>query len=153
MGSYFRGMSKQEWINSLPRLNTSLDSDIRSILKFSYDALDDEDKYLFIHIACFFSSEKIHKVEEHLAKKFLEVRQRLNVLAEKSLISIESGYIKMHSLLQKLGREIVCKQSTHEPGQRQFLHDDREICEVLTGDATVSVFHCVTPCKFSLPIN
>ncbi|KAH0857950.1 hypothetical protein HID58_086211 [Brassica napus] len=61
MGSYFRGMLKQEWINSLPRLNTSLDSDIRSILKFSYDALDDEDKYLFIHIACFFSSEKIHK--------------------------------------------------------------------------------------------
>ncbi|KAG2276810.1 hypothetical protein Bca52824_059365 [Brassica carinata] len=138
MGSYFRGMLKQEWINSLPRLNTSLDSDIRSILKFSYDALDDEDKYLFIHIACFFSSEKIHKVEEHLAKKFLEVRQRLNVLAEKSLISIESGYIKMHSLLQKLGLEIVCKQSTHEPGQRQFLHDDREICEVLTGDATGS---------------
>ncbi|XP_009113973.2 disease resistance protein TAO1 isoform X1 [Brassica rapa] len=135
MGSYFRGMSKQEWINSLPRLKTSLDSDIQSILKFSYDALDDEDKYLFLHIACFFNSQKIHKVEEHLAKKFLEVRQRLNVLAEKSLISIESGYIKMHSLLEKLGRVIVCKQSIHEPGQRQFLFDDIEICEVLTGDA------------------
>ncbi|KAH0861092.1 hypothetical protein HID58_089353 [Brassica napus] len=60
MGSYFRGMSKQEWTRSLPRLKASLGADIRSVLKFSYDALDDEDKDLFLHIACFFSLEKIH---------------------------------------------------------------------------------------------
>ncbi|CAN7035807.1 unnamed protein product [Brassica oleracea var. botrytis] len=138
MGSYFRGMSKQEWTRSLPRLEASLGADIQSVLKFSYDALDDEDKDLFLHIACFFSLEKIHKVEEHLTKKFLEVRQRLNVLAEKSLVSIDSGYITMHSLLEKLGREIVCRQSIHEPGHRQFLYNKREICEVLIGDETGS---------------
>ncbi|KAF2577328.1 hypothetical protein F2Q68_00000365 [Brassica cretica] len=140
MGSYFRGMPKQEWTNSLPRLKTSLDSDIQSILKFSYDALDDDEKLLFLHIACFFSSEDIHRVEEHLENKFLDVRQRLNVMVEKSLISIDNkwGYIEMHSLLEKLGREIVCKQSIYEPGQRQFLYDEREICELLTGDATGS---------------
>ncbi|CAN6805762.1 unnamed protein product [Brassica oleracea] len=111
MGSYFRGMPKQEWTNSLPRLKTSLDSDIQSILKFSYDALDDDEKLLFLHIACFFSSEDIHRVEEHLENKFLDVRQRLNVLVEKSLISIDNkwGYIEMHSLLEKLGREIGSK--------------------------------------------
>jgi hypothetical protein len=54
MGSYFRGMSREEWKKSLPRLESSLDADIQSILKFSYDALDDEDKNLFLHIACFF---------------------------------------------------------------------------------------------------
>ncbi|KAF2581665.1 hypothetical protein F2Q68_00000359 [Brassica cretica] len=91
MGSYFQGMSKQEWINSLPRLRTSIDADIRSILKFNYDALDDEDNYLFLHIACFFSSKEIYKVEEHLAKNFLEVRQRLNILAEKSLSYLSIG--------------------------------------------------------------
>ncbi|KAF2611485.1 hypothetical protein F2Q70_00007297 [Brassica cretica] len=139
MGSYFRGMSKQEWKNSLPRLKTSLNADIRSIFKFSYDALDDEDKHLFLHIACFFGSEYIHKVEAHLSKRFLDVRQRLNVLDEKSLISINDwGYINIHSLLEKLGREIVCKESIHEPGQRQFLYDEGEIFEILTGDATGS---------------
>ncbi|CAF1787149.1 unnamed protein product [Brassica napus] len=101
----------QEWTRSLPRLKASLGADIRS---------------------------KIRKVEEHLTKKFLEVRQRLNVLAEKSLVSIDSGYITMHSLLQKLGREIVCRQSIHEPGHRQFLYNKREICEVLIGDETGS---------------
>ncbi|KAF2577331.1 hypothetical protein F2Q68_00000366 [Brassica cretica] len=148
MGSYFRGMSKQEWINALPRLRTSLDADIRSILKFSYDALDDEDKDLFLHIACFFDSGYIRKVEEHLAKKFLEVRQRLNVLAEKSLISIDSGVITMHSLLQKLGRDIVFKQSIHEPGQRQFLNDEREIYEVLTGYSTGSKSVIGIKCRY-----
>ncbi|VVB14047.1 unnamed protein product [Arabis nemorensis] len=139
MGSYFRGMSKQEWRKSLPRLRTSLNANIQSILKFSYDALDDEDKDLFLHIACFFNRGEIKRVEGYLANKFLEVRQRLNVLADKSLISINSGsYIEMHSLLEKLGREIVRKQSIHEPGQRQFLVDRREIREVLTGDAAGS---------------
>ncbi|XP_010419682.1 PREDICTED: disease resistance protein TAO1-like isoform X1 [Camelina sativa] len=145
MGSYFKGMSKEEWKKSLPRLETSLDADIQSILKFSYDALDDEDKDLFLHIACFFNFEEIKIVEECLAKKFVEVRQRLDVLAEKSLISINhGGCIKMHSLLEKLGREMVRKQSI----QGQFLHDRREICEVLTGDAEVSsdiIFLCTGP--------
>ena len=32
MGSYFRGMSKQEWTRSLPRLEASLGADIQSVL-------------------------------------------------------------------------------------------------------------------------
>ncbi|KAG7533024.1 Toll/interleukin-1 receptor homology (TIR) domain, partial [Arabidopsis thaliana x Arabidopsis arenosa] len=138
IGSYFRGMSKLEWTKALPRLRSSLDADILSILKFSYDALDDEDKYLFLHIACFFNCERIEKVEEYLAETFLDVSHRLNVLAEKSLISLNMGYITMHNLLAQLGRDIVSKQSHREPGQRLFLVDAREICEVLNLDANDS---------------
>ncbi|EFH39376.1 predicted protein [Arabidopsis lyrata subsp. lyrata] len=138
LGSYFRGMSKLEWTKALPRLRSSLDADILSILKFSYDALDDEDKYLFLHIACFFNREWIVKVEEYLAETFLDVSHRLNGLAEKSLISLNGGYINMHDLLVKLGIDIVRKQSLREPGQRLFLVDAREICEVLNLDANGS---------------
>ncbi|KAG7575895.1 NB-ARC [Arabidopsis thaliana x Arabidopsis arenosa] len=135
MGSYFRRMSKQEWTNALPKLRTSIDTEIESILKFSYDVLDDGDKDLFLHIACIFNYVSIENLEAHLAKKFLDVRQGLNVLAEKSLISIHAGVIIMHNLLAQLGRDIVRKQSVREPGQRQFLVDSREICELLTDDA------------------
>ncbi|CAN6812390.1 unnamed protein product, partial [Brassica oleracea] len=131
MGSYFKGMSKEEWTKALPRLKTSLDRDIESIFKFSYDALCYEDKNLFLHIACFFNNEWVEKVEEHLAESFFDVRQGLHVLAEKSLISVSSGYIRMHNLLAHLGREIVRKQSIHDPGQRQFLVDTRDIFKVL----------------------
>lgn len=146
MGSYFRGMSKEEWKSALPRLRTSLDGEIESILNFSYDALSDKDKDLFLHIACFFNHKEMEKVEEHLAKKFLDVKQGLHVLADKSLISINSTYMEMHNLLAQLGREIVCRQSINEPGQRQFLINSREICEVLTDDATVSL-------NISLPLH
>ncbi|CDY21141.1 BnaA01g33720D [Brassica napus] len=43
----------------------------------------------------------------------------------------------MHDLLVQLGRDIVRKQSS-EPGQRRFLVDERETCEVLADDAAGS---------------
>ncbi|KAF2580251.1 hypothetical protein F2Q68_00006065 [Brassica cretica] len=136
MGSYFRGMSEQEWIKALPKLRTHLDRDreISSILKFSYDALHDEDKSLFLHIACFFNDEPVDIVEGCLAKCFLDVTQGIRVLVEKSLISIEEERIKMSKLLVQLGRQIVQNESVSEPGKRQFLNDASDIGEVLSDD-------------------
>ncbi|CAA7031060.1 unnamed protein product [Microthlaspi erraticum] len=135
MGSYFKGMSKHEWKRALPRLRASLDGETESILKFSYDALCEEDKALFLYIACFFNDEPIEKLDEHLAHKFLDVKEGLHALAEKSLISIRSAkYVDMHTLLARLGREIVRKQSIKEPGHRQFLVDARDISQVLRND-------------------
>ncbi|CAG7865212.1 unnamed protein product [Brassica rapa] len=139
MGSCLRGLSKEEWKNKLPSLRNNLHGDIESALKFSYDALRREDKNLFLHIACFFNHEKIEIVEHILARAFLNVRQGIHVLTEKSLISTNSEYVVMHDLLAQLGREIVRNVSTsehltREPGQRQFLVDARDICEVLSDD-------------------
>ncbi|KAG2306455.1 hypothetical protein Bca4012_084527 [Brassica carinata] len=137
MGSYFRGMSKPEWESELPKLRMCLDGEIESILMFGYIALSHENKDLFLHIACFFNFERIEKVVEHLSNGFSDVRQRLNVLAEKSLISLEIGWVRMHDLLVQLGRDIVRKQFI-EPGQCQFLVDERETFEVLADDAAGS---------------
>ncbi|ESQ50955.1 hypothetical protein EUTSA_v10022545mg [Eutrema salsugineum] len=136
--SYFKEMPEHEWSVELQRLRSRLDGKIESILKFSYDALCDEDKDLFLHIACFFNYQEVEKVVEHLAKSFfhVSVRQRLHILAEKSLIYIDEGMIEMHSLLAQLGKEIVCKQCVRDPGRRRFLVDAQDICEVLTDYTT-----------------
>ncbi|XP_018449003.1 probable disease resistance protein RPP1 [Raphanus sativus] len=136
MGSYFRGMSEQDWIEALPRLRTHLDRDreISSILKFSYDALHDEDKSLFLHIACFFNNEPVDIVDGCLAKCFLDVMQGIRVLVEKSLISIEEERIEMSKLLVQLGRQIVQNEFVSEPGKRRFLNDASDIGEVLNDD-------------------
>jgi len=111
MGSYFRGMSEQDWTKALPKLRTHLDRDgeIASVLKFSFYSLCDEYKRLFLHVACFFNCEKADIVEGCLAKCFLDVRNGLRVLAEKSLIStnMDWGTIEMAKLLVELGRKIV----------------------------------------------
>ncbi|CAN6824976.1 unnamed protein product [Brassica oleracea] len=140
MGSNFQGMSEQDWTEALPRLRFHLDRDgeIASILKFSYDSLNDEDKILFLYIACFFSGERFNMVERCLEKCFKDVRQGLRVLYEKSLISADSIWIKMPKLLVRLGRQIVRKESVSEPGKRQFLNDANDIGEVLSDDKAAS---------------
>ncbi|CAN6866417.1 unnamed protein product [Brassica oleracea] len=138
MGSYFRGMSRQKWEKSLLRLTKHLDGSIARILKFSYDALDMEDKVLFLYIACFFNYESIAKLEKYLANEFSDLRSGLDILAEKSLISMNnSGYLEIQKLLEQLGRDIVHQEYIREPGRPQFLVDTRNIREVLTNN-TVS---------------
>lgn len=59
---------------------------------------------------------------------------------ERALVYISSDKrVMMHHLLRKMGREIVRRQSVHEPGKRQFLIDAQEIYDVLA-DETVSPF-------------
>ena len=146
LGSALRGMSKPEWERTLPRLKYCLDGEIKSIIKFSFDALCDEDKDLFLYIACFFNGIKLHKVDGVLAKKFLDVRQSLHVLVEKSLISInQSGLIETHTVLKQFGRETSRKQFVHGFAKPQFLVDARDICEVLNDDTIVSFAICIPP--------
>ena len=151
MGSYLRGMSRDYWIDALPRLRSSLDREIESTLRFSYDSLTEKDKALFLHIACFFSSfySTVESVKSCLETSGLEVNHGLQVLADKSLIFIDRGWVKMHSLLQQMGREIVKKQSLEEPGKRQFLMDIEEIFEVLEKN-TVSLFYI---CSISISLG
>jgi len=138
LGSALRGKSKREWERTLPRLKTSLDGKIGSIIQFSYDVLCDEDKYLFLYIACLFNGESTTKVKELLGK-FLDVKQGLHLLAQKSLISFDGERIHMHTLLEQFGRETSRKQFVHHGfTKRQLLVGARGICEVLDDDTTDS---------------
>ncbi|VYS59340.1 unnamed protein product [Arabidopsis thaliana] len=138
LGSALRGMSKPEWERTLPRLKTSLDGKIGSIIQFSYDALCEEDKYLFLYIACLFNGKSTTKVKGLLGK-FLDVIQGLHVLAQKSLISFYGETIRMHTLLVQFGRETSCKQFVHHGYRKhQLLVGERDICEVLDDDTTDS---------------
>ncbi|KAG2272874.1 hypothetical protein Bca52824_067429 [Brassica carinata] len=135
-GAYLRGMSRDHWINALPRLRTSLDGEIGKVLRVSYEALCEEDQGLFLHIACFFKGERINDVVDCLAESRLNVNHGLQVLFDKCFISKdESGRLVVHNLLEKLAKEIVRKQSVSDPGKRQFLVDAHDICDVLEENA------------------
>ena len=102
----------------------------------------DKDKALFLHIACFFVGFGEDFIKRCLEKSGLDVNHGLQVLANKTLISIENRYVKMHCLLQQMGREIVKKESSEEPGDRQFLMDTMEISDVLEEDTEFFFYIC-----------
>ncbi|XP_013620207.1 protein SUPPRESSOR OF npr1-1, CONSTITUTIVE 1 isoform X2 [Brassica napus] len=130
LGSSLKGMTKEEWVDMLPRLRNSLDGKIEKTLRVSYDGLDSKDQELFLYIACLFSGHEVNHIKYLLGDS---VRIGLRVLADKSLIHITpSDKIEMHSLLQKLGTEIDRAESINNPGKRRFLREAEDICDVLT---------------------
>ena len=148
MGSYLRGIPKNEWIDALRSLRSSLHGEIGSNLKLSYDVLSDEEKALFLHIACFFVGFKVDRVKRILEKSDLNVNHGLQTLADRSLISTDDGFVRMHNLLQQMGKEIVYGQSA-EPGKRQFLTKSTEISDFFY-ENNVSFFFYIIQYSVSL---
>lgn len=142
LGSSLRGKKKSGWTHELPSLKASLHGDIEKILRVGYDSLGNDDKYktIFLHIACLFDGEEEDRVIQLLDNRNCDIKYGLGVLVERALVYISSDKrVMMHHLLRKMGREIVRRQSVHEPGKRQFLIDAQEIYDVLA-DETVSPF-------------
>lgn len=94
---------------------------------------------MFRHIACFLNNETYENVMRLLEESELDVGVALKILYDKSLIQIsEERVIRMHDLLQQLGRKIVLRSFIHQPAKRQFLMDTSQGCDILI-DQTVSV--------------
>ncbi|ESQ38594.1 hypothetical protein EUTSA_v10028428mg [Eutrema salsugineum] len=133
LGSSLRGRKKEDWVDMLPELRTCLNGEIEKALRFSYDALKETHKKIFLHIACLFNGAKVDNLKWLLADSDFDVDIGLKSLVDKSLICITHLWktVEMHSLLQEMGRGIVSAQSFDEPGKRQFLVDSKKICDVL----------------------
>ncbi|CAG7861946.1 unnamed protein product [Brassica rapa] len=131
LGSNLRGRDKEDWLDMLPRLQNGLDEKIDRTLRVSYDGLcNKKDKAIFRHISCLFNGQKVKDIKLLLGDSDLDVNIGLKNLVDKSLVHVRSDIVKMHSLVQVMGKEIVRRQSD-KPGEREFLIDLKDICHVL----------------------
>ncbi|GAY56979.1 hypothetical protein CUMW_175890 [Citrus unshiu] len=132
LGCFLYEREKEVWESAINKLQRILHPSILEVLKISYDSLDDKEKNIFLDVACFFKGEDVNLVMKfHNASGFYP-EIGISVLVDKSLIAIDSyNKIRMHDLLQELGREIV-RQESINPGNRSRLWHHEDIYEVLT---------------------
>ncbi|KAF8043059.1 hypothetical protein BT93_A1413 [Corymbia citriodora subsp. variegata] len=132
LGSFLRGRSLREWKSTLDKLNRVFDGKIFSVLSICFDGLDYYEQDIFLDIACFFKGESESHVRKILESCDLNPDVGIDVLINKSLITIEHGKIEMHDMIQEMGREIVRKESRKEPGERSRLWSYKDVPSVRT---------------------
>ncbi|XP_057834012.2 disease resistance protein RPV1 isoform X2 [Cryptomeria japonica] len=108
MGGLVFGRSKDFWKSQLDKISRMLPEDIRGRLKVSYDALDEEDKDMFMDVACFFIGEKISLAIEVWDGSGWSGLHGWETLVNKCLVNVdESDCITMHDHLRDLGRDLA----------------------------------------------
>lgn len=101
----------------------NIDNQIFKCLKVSYDGLDEREKDIFLDVACFFKGKRRDFVEEILDGCGFYARRRIELLIQKSLITLSyDNKLQMHDLLQEMGRKIVREKPTQQ--DRLWCHKD-----------------------------
>ncbi|KAL2334347.1 hypothetical protein Fmac_015560 [Flemingia macrophylla] len=105
---------------------------MKAILKVSFDALNDEVKSVFLDIACCFKGYEMTYVEHVLGAHYgYNIKPRLEVLVEKSLLKYGDARYTMHDLIEEMGKNIVNQEFPDEPAERSRLWSEKDIIEIL----------------------
>jgi len=132
MGKSLVGRNVSQWKSALVRLSEIKSKDIMDVLRTSYDDLEKKDKEIFLDIACFFGQDSEDYVKEILDFRGFYPEIGLQILVEKSLITISHGVIHMHSLLRDLGKCIVREKSPKKPRKWSRLWDCENLYKVMS---------------------
>ncbi|KAM5554804.1 TMV resistance protein N-like [Rosa sericea] len=144
LGALLDNRTVREWEYELERIKevpvTSLDDNFRRVLRASYDGLDESQQKIFLDIACFFKGNyKGFVTKFHESCRFFP-ETGLKVLEERSLVTVSHyGRLEMHDLIQEVGRDVVHRESTKDPGRRSRLWGSEDVLQVLAQNTATKV--------------
>ncbi|KAM1457662.1 hypothetical protein ACFX13_035676 [Malus domestica] len=133
LGSLLYKRGRDEWKSALDKLKQAPFRTTFEALKISYDTLDEFEKRIFLDIACSHDFCGKERIIERLENSSFAggARMVVDVLIEKSLISISDSYVHVHDLIQEMAWEIVRRESYDEPGGHSRLWLPKDILHVL----------------------
>ncbi|KAI9095315.1 hypothetical protein K1719_026349 [Acacia pycnantha] len=114
-GSFLCGRSKSEWEDALKKVPPN---GILEILKVSFDGLEYNEKTIFLDLACFWNGLPKKNVMQVLENSGLYPEIGVKVLIEKSLVTENEGRLRVHDMLQEMGKKIVFSESPDDAGKR-----------------------------------
>ncbi|XP_056173553.1 disease resistance protein RPV1-like isoform X2 [Syzygium oleosum] len=132
IGSLLSGKSVEEWNATLKELEESPQEDVGKKLMVSIEALNENQRKIFLDVACFFIGyDKRIVIHMWESCKFLP-HQSLGILQQRSLIKIREGNrLWMHDWLRDIGRYYIQHGSSNKPEKRQWLWNHAQALEVL----------------------
>ncbi|KAK2980878.1 hypothetical protein RJ640_006250 [Escallonia rubra] len=124
LGSSLSKKSIDVWESALEKLEAIPEGQSLKKLKLSYDSLqDDNDRNLFLDIACFFVGKDKDWTSTILAGCGFYTKIGIHNLIDRFLLSVGTydNKLYMHHFIQDMGREIVRQESIEEPERRSRL--------------------------------
>ncbi|MED6124984.1 hypothetical protein PIB30_064064 [Stylosanthes scabra] len=133
LGSDMCGRSICQWESALDKYRRSPNRKVQDILRISFDGLEENEKEIFLYIACFFKGQIMEYVVKALRACDLHPAIGIAVLVDKSLITLDERFVlSMHDLVQDMGKEIVRQESPQDPANRSRLWYYEDVLQVLT---------------------
>lgn len=132
LGCFLCGRGINQWIHALDTLERIPRQTGFNIVRIGFDSLEEIEKDIFLHIACFFKGKQIDRVVQVLDCSLgFFTKIVIKVLIDKSLVYISNNILCMHSMVQEIGREIVRQECTSNPGKRSRLWHHEDINDVM----------------------
>ncbi|XP_061373064.1 disease resistance protein Roq1-like [Gastrolobium bilobum] len=105
IGSNLFGKKLDEWKSALEAYERIPNRDIQEILKVSYNGLEENEKEIFLDMACFFRGCTVRYVTNMLHARGFHPKYGIEVLQKKSLIKFmrsidDDEIVTMHDLIQ-----------------------------------------------------
>ncbi|XP_030470856.2 disease resistance protein RPV1-like [Syzygium oleosum] len=132
IGSLLSGKRVEEWDATLKELEESPQEDVGKKLMISIEALNEEQRKIFLDVACFFIGyDKRIAIHMWESCKFLP-HQSLGILQQRSLIKIrDDNQLWMHDWLRDIGRNFVQQGSGKKPEKQEWVWTHAQALEVL----------------------
>ncbi|XP_030541344.2 disease resistance protein L6-like [Rhodamnia argentea] len=131
MGSFLCGKGKAVWEDTLKKMEHYPYKDVKETLMLSYEALDHQQRQIFLDIACFLVGEnKSHASYMWDACGYFP-EEGIEVLLSMSLMKIgERNQLCMHDQAKDLGRSIVFQENCEDPGKRSRVWNHEEALDI-----------------------
>ncbi|CAL9020043.1 unnamed protein product, partial [Prunus brigantina] len=113
LGSFLYMRDQDAWNSMLHNVEKIPNPTVFHSLKVSYDGLEEMEKKIFLHVACFHKGKDKEKIIEILDSIWdISSLIGMDILIEKSLLTIKKNYdrsdtVEMHDLIQEMAWEIV----------------------------------------------